>query len=286
MMELQVMDKREVKETQIETFNNTELKINVRTIKFEDGTIGINVEDAAKGFGFVKIDKKNDKEYVRVDMPRVIKYIHEAGFGNEIPTIKKEDYIPESLFYLLGMKANNKTAQDFQKWLAMEVIPSIRQTGGYIPHNEDDDDATIMAKALLISQKTIERKDNKIKALEKETLKLVDVIESQKPKLEYLDQILSCDDALLMTSIAFDYGLSAQALNKILAEERVQRNVRGQWILYSDYLGKGYTKTETNEFGGKPRVQTLWTQKGRMLIHEILTKREVKAMMDLELAEA
>lgn len=278
-MELKVVDKREVKETQIETFNNTELKINVRTIKFEDGSIGINAEDAAKGFGWTRI--RNEKEYILWD--RVNDFLSQLGFPHKCG---KEDYIPESLFYMLGIKASNKTAQDFQKWLAMEVIPSIRQTGGYIPHNEDDDDATIMTKALLISQKTIEKKDNKIKALEKETLKLVDVIESQKPKLEYLDQILSCDDALLMTSIAFDYGLSAQALNKILAEERVQRNVRGQWILYSDYLGKGYTKTETNEFGGKPRVQTLWTQKGRMLIHEILTKREVKAMMDLELAEA
>lgn len=197
-----------------------------------------------------------------------------------------ENFLTESGVYKLIFKSHKEEAEKFQDWVTDEVLPQIRQTGGYIQTNEDDDDATIMAKALLISQKTIEKKDNKIKALEKETLKLVDVIESQKPKLEYLDQILSCEDALLMTSIAFDYGLSAQALNKILAEERVQRNVRGQWILYSDYLGKGYTKTETNEFGGKPRVQTLWTQKGRMLIHEILTKREVKAMMDLELAEA
>ncbi|QEZ68025.1 hypothetical protein D4A35_03385 [Paraclostridium bifermentans] len=280
MMELQVIDKREVKETQIETFNNTELKINVRTIKFEDGTIGINAEDAAKGFGFTTIAKSGN-ECVR--WSRINEYLQEFGFDHKWA---KDDYIPESLFYMLGMKANNKTAQDFQKWLAMEVIPSIRQTGGYIPHNEDDDDATIMAKALLISQKTIEKKDNKIKALEKETLKLVDVIESQKPKLEYLDQILSCDDALLVTNIAFDYGLTAQALNKILCEERIQRKLRGQWVLYSDYLGKGYTKTETEIYGDKPRAQTLWTQKGRMLIHEVLTKREVKAMMDLELAEA
>ena len=29
------------------------------------------------------------------------------------------------------MKASNKTAQEFQKWLAIEVIPQIRKTGGY-----------------------------------------------------------------------------------------------------------------------------------------------------------
>lgn len=278
-MELQVIDKRKVKETQIETFSNTKLKVNVRTIKFEDGTVGINVEDAAKGFGFTQI--KNKKEYIRWET--LNGYLEEFRFSQHVG---KDDYIPESLFYMLGMKASNKTAQDFQKWLAMEVIPTIRQTGGYIPHNENESDEEILSKALLLANRTIEKKNNKIKVLEKETLKLVDVIESQKPKLEYLDQILSCEDALLMTSIAFDYGLSAQALNKILAEERVQRNVRGQWILYSDYLGKGYTRTETKEFGGKPRVQTLWTQKGRMLVHEILTKRQVKAIMDLELAEA
>ena len=41
------------------------------------------------------------------------------------------DFIPESLFYLLAMKANNKVAQEFQKWLAVEVIPQIRKTGSY-----------------------------------------------------------------------------------------------------------------------------------------------------------
>lgn len=199
---------------------------------------------------------------------------------------KSQIIINESGLYSAILRSKRPEVKKFKKWVTSEVLPSIRQTGGYIHHDEEMSDEEIMARALQVAQRTIERKNNKIKALEKETLNLVDVIESQKPKLEYLDKILSCDDALLMTSIAFDYGLSAQALNKILCEERVQRNVRGQWILYSDYLGKGYTKTETKEFGGKPRVQTLWTQKGRMLIHEILAKRQVKAIMDLELAEA
>lgn len=276
---MKVIDKTDVKENQIETFSNTELKINVRTIKFEDGTIGINVEDAAKGFGFVQI--KNNKEYVRLE--RLNSYIEEFGFS---PQVEKDDYIPESLFYMLGMKANNKAAQDFQKWLAIEVIPSIRQTGGYIPHDEEMSDEEIMARALQVAQKTIEKKNKELKLAEEENLKLAEIIETQKPKLDYLDEILSCNDALLVTNIAQDYGLSAKALNKILSEERVQRNVRGQWILYADYQGKGYIKTETKMIGEKPRLQTLWTQKGRMLIHEILKKREIKALMDLELAKA
>lgn len=278
-MKSKVIDKTKVKENQIETFSNTELKVNVRTIKFEDGTIAINAEDAAKGFGFIQ--NKNNKEYIRWETMNC--YCRELGFSQDVG---KEDYIPESLFYLLGMKASNKTAQDFQKWLAMDVIPSIRQTGGYIPHNQEDDDATIVAKALLISQKTIERKNEQLKASEEENLKLVRIIDNQKPKLDYLDEILSSENAMTVTQIAFDYDLSAKALNKILNEERVQRSVRGQWILYSDYQGRGYTKTETENYGGKPRTLTVWTQKGRMLIHEVLNKRQIKALMDLELAEA
>lgn len=210
----------------------------------------------------------------------------EAPIQGDLGGTQNMTIINESGLYSLILRSKLESAKRFKKWVTSEVLPSIRQTGGYIHHDEEMSDEEIMARALQVAQRTIEKKNQKIKTLEKETLKLVDVIESQKPKLEYLDKILSCDDALLMTSIAFDYGLSAQALNKILCEERVQRNVRGQWILYSDYLGKGYTKTETKEFGGKARPQTLWTQKGRMLIHEILTKRKVKAIMDLELAEA
>ena len=276
---MKVIDKTYVKENQIETFCNTELKVNVRTMKFEDGSIGINAEDAAKGFGFTEI--KNEKEYIR--WRTLNSYCREVGFSQDFA---KGDYIPESLFYMLGMKASNKTAQDFQKWLAMEVIPSIRQTGGYIPHNEEMSDEEIMARALQVANKTIEKKNKQLKLAEEENIKLTKVIEKQKPKLDYLDEILNCDDALLVTNIAQGYGLSAKALNKILSEERVQRNVRGQWILYADYQGKGYIRTETKMIAEKPRLQTLWTQKGRMLIHEILKKREIKALMDLELAEA
>ena len=120
---------------------------------------------------------KNGKEYTRLDLPRFQKYIVESGFGNMFPKISKGDYVPESLFYLLGMKANNKTAQNFQQWLAIDVIPKIRQTGGYIPQDENDTDEDILAKAVIIAKKTI---DNKNK-----------IIESQKKEIEYKGNIIT-----------------------------------------------------------------------------------------------
>lgn len=273
-MKSKFVDKSEI--IRIETFSN-ELFGEIRATK-RNGQPWFVGKDVAEKLGY---KNTNDaiKKHVDEDDKGVVKCDTLGGTQNLTA-------INESGLYSLVLSSKLPSSKLFKRWITNEVLPAIRQTGGYIPHDEDDSDEEILAKALLVANRTIEKKNNKIKALEKETLKLVDVIENQKPKLDYLDQILSCEDALLMTSIAFDYGLSAQALNKILCEERVQRNVRGQWILYSDYLGKGYTKTETKMFGDKPRVQTLWTQKGRMLIHEILNKRNIKALIDTELAEA
>lgn len=210
---------------------------------------------------------------------RIDKIVQNAEISTISHGVKK--YITEEMLYDFMLEAGNEKCKRFRKWVTNVVLPQIRKTGGYIPHDEDMSDDEIMARALIVAQNTIAEKSKKLDLAEKENLKLTSIIESQKPKLEYLDEILSCDDALLVTTIAFDYGLSAVALNRILEEERIQRKVRGQWVLYSKYLGKGYTKTETKMIGDKPRVQTLWTQKGRMLIHDVLAKRNIRALMDV-----
>lgn len=110
---------------QLQIFKNEKLNLSVRAIQNEDGSISIDIEDTARGFGWTTVAKSGN-EVVR--WTRVQKYCEECGFS---PQVGKGDYIPESLFYLLGMKANNKIAQEFQKWLAIEVIPSIRKTGNY-----------------------------------------------------------------------------------------------------------------------------------------------------------
>ncbi|EGT3655633.1 hypothetical protein QES_1141 [Clostridioides difficile CD149] len=117
-------------------FENNELGIKIKTIKYEDGSIGINAEDTAIGFGWCKIENKNGKEYKSVRWERMNEFCTEFGFDHKWA---KDDYIPESLFYMLGMKAKNEIAVKFQTWLAVDVLPSIRQTGAYITNNADPD---------------------------------------------------------------------------------------------------------------------------------------------------
>ena len=90
-----------------------------------------------------------------------------------------ENFLTESGVYKLIFKSQKKEAEKFQDWVTDEVLPQIRKTGGYIPVNEEDDEKTIMAKALQIMDRTIkmmdrtiERQDIKIRELEGDVYKL------------------------------------------------------------------------------------------------------------------
>ena len=106
-----------------------------------------------------------------------------------------------------------------------------------------------------------------------------------QPIKQYVDTILSSTRTMTTTQIAADYDMTARQLNRILHEEGIQQKVNGQWILYKKHMGKGYTKSKTisiTRSDGQPDtvLNTEWGQKGRMLIHEILTRRGIMAAMD------
>lgn len=132
----------------IQEFENAELGFKVRCIKNEDGSISMNAEDTAIGFGWIQ--DKNGKTYVKWE--RVNSFCKEFGFS---PQVGKDDFIPETLFYLLGMKASNETARKFQMWLATEVIPSIRKHGAFIADSENVDEDFIRNELRFSQKRTI-----------------------------------------------------------------------------------------------------------------------------------
>ena len=117
-----------MKKNEVMVFENEELGLQVRTLMNPEGSISVSAEDTAMGFGWFRTEVKNGKEYTSVMWSRLNGYCKELGFAHECA---KDDYIPESLYYLLGMKANNERAQRYQRWLAMEVLPTLRKTGYY-----------------------------------------------------------------------------------------------------------------------------------------------------------
>ncbi len=145
----------------------------------------------------------------------------------------------------------------------------------------------VMARALEIAHKQLSETKVQLNEAKAVCEFQAQQIAEFKPIKEYVDTILSSEDALTVSQIAADYGISAKKLNVILHEEKIQHKVNGQWILYSNQMNKGYTKSETLSFEledgrTKTKLYTKWTQKGRLCIHNILTGRGIKANMDKE----
>lgn len=120
---------------------------------------------------------------------------------------------------------------------------------------------------------------------EKQQLQLENNMQKQKiaeyePKASYLDTILNNKSLVTVGQIAKDYGMSAQALNKLLHELKVQYKQSGQWLLYSNLHDKGYTHSSTTEIEHKDgstsvRMNTKWTQKGRLFIYDLLKDNKI-----------
>lgn len=70
------------------------------------------------------------------------------------------------------MKSRKPEAKEFQRWVTHEVLPTIRKTGGYIPTAEADSDEDILAKAVLIAQKTIDLKNRQLQAKDARIMQL------------------------------------------------------------------------------------------------------------------
>ena len=126
----------------------------------------------------------------------------------------------------------------------------------------------IMARALLMA-------DKKIKLLESQNENLLIELEEANKNADYLDLILQTKDSLTITQIAQDYGISARKMNQLLKQERIQRIVNGQWVLYAKFLGKGYISSRTFDYMGKDgkihsNVTTVWTQLGRRFLYDKL----------------
>lgn len=168
----------------------------------------------------------------------------------------------------------------FKRWVTSEVLPSIRKHGMYaVDELLDNPDIAIQVFTALKEERS------KNKQLTLHNAQLEQQVSEYEPKAQYVDKILESTGTVTTTQIAADYGLSARKLNKLLHEERIQYNVGGQWILYREHMGLGYTKSETipiqrSDGVQDVKMQTKWTQKGRLMIHNLLERRGIQASMD------
>lgn len=96
--------------------------------------------------------------------------------------------INESGLYSLILSSKLPSAKEFKRWVTSEVLPSIRKNGGYLAGQESMSDAEIMAKALMVAQKTIENKNA--------------LIVEMRPKALFADSVTAGDSSILIGELA------------------------------------------------------------------------------------
>ena len=123
-----------------------------------------------------------------------------------------------------------------------------------------------------------------------EKLQLENTMQKQQigelqPKADYYDQILKSKKLITIGQIAKDYGMSSQAMNKLLHDLKVQYKQSGQWLLYAKHQAKGYTSSEPHEYKKTDgttdfNLHTKWTQKGRIFLYELLKQNDILPMIE------
>lgn len=161
-------------------------------------------------FGSIRtVEVKNEPWFVGKDVAEVL------GYSNTMKAIRdhvKDNHklaerivlsgqnreailIDEAGVYSLVMRSKLPKAEQFQEWVTSEVLPAIRKTGGYINGSESMSDDEIMARALLMAQKTIENNKERISQLESDN-------DRMRPKEIFADAVAASDQTILIGDLA------------------------------------------------------------------------------------
>lgn len=96
--------------------------------------------------------------------------------------------INESGVYSLIFGSKLPKAKEFKHWVTSEVLPSIRKNGGYIAGQETMTDSELIAKALIVAQRTLAERNR--------------LLEEQKPKVIFADAVAASKSTILIGELA------------------------------------------------------------------------------------
>jgi prophage antirepressor-like protein len=181
-----------------------------------------------------------------VDQPKAIK-MHvdsEDKLTRQIVVsgqMRNVNFINESGLYALILSSKLPQAKAFKRWVTSEVLPQIRQTGGYIPTRD--------ASGRELSGKEI--------------LERADAIVGRT--LRFLNE--PAEDTLTATQVAKTFNMTTFDFNAILRDMGIQYRAGGHWNISDDLQGRGYTAMRTHvsySLKGEKKIKTYmtWTMAG------------------------
>ena len=208
--------------------------------------------------------------------------------GSENRSNQAVNIVSEPGLYKLIMRSRKPEAKEFQRWVTHEVLPQIRKTGGYIPTTDADDDMTILAKAVMIGQRTMEAQKRKIAAQQTR-------IDELQPKASMWDNFVDIPDVLSVGNSAKLLSNLGRPIGRKTLFSWLERNgwvfrENGHWIARQNRIDAGHlvmvppkshgTHRDGTTFSFAPNVKI--TRKGLGLI----ARRMSEATLQLEYTKA
>ena len=248
----------------------------VQLVQIENNQVVVSSRQIAKDFEKEhKVVLRSVRE-ILAEQNCATKFFYESTYdnrGKEYPEyLMNRDGFSLLVMGFTGSKALEWKVRYIQAFNAMEAKLAMEHQDSYMI-------ADPIARALKWAEE-----EKKRRALQATCSQQEQLIGELKPKADYTDKILQSKSLVPITAIAKDYGMSGQALNKILHGLKIIYRIGNQWLLYSKYQACGYTSSETVQIetseGPKVVLNTKWTQKGRLFLYEMLKKQNIIPMIE------
>ena len=222
----------------------------------------------------------------------VHKMFSESTYKNEQNKEQPMFIMNQDGFTLLAMGFNGKKAMEFKlKYIEAfnKMKKEIEVTKPSVPQNYLEALKSLVKAEEEKQQLALENKkqQEQIVTISKANMELGNKITEMLPKVSYYDKILQSNATMTVTQIDQDYGMTAMRLNKELESMRIQHKVRGQWILFAQFLEGGYVHSRAVEIvrsDGRHDVKynTEWTTKGRIFLYESLKAKGILPLIEQE----
>lgn len=168
-------------------------------------------------------------------------------------------FIPEGDIYRLAAKSELPGADEFESWIFDEVLPSIRKHGGYITGQDELTSEELMAKAVLVAQKTLAEREARIATLKEEN-------QLMRPKAEYFDCLVDRNLLTNFRDTAKELKIKPKVfVSTLLDEGFLYRDQKDRLKPYQPHVDNGLFEIKES-FSTKTEwkgTQTLVTPKGR-----------------------
>lgn len=163
----------------------------LRTLTDEEGEPWFIAKDVCDILGM----SNPSMAVIALDKDEVAQIDPKDYLGSENRSNQAVNIVSEPGLYKLIMRSRKPEAKEFQRWVTHDVLPQIRRTGGYIPTSESDSDEDIMARAVLVAQKTIKQKNQQIASQQSRIVEL-------EPKARFADAVAASDGTCLVGELA------------------------------------------------------------------------------------